>query len=35
MERQERERNMAFISNFLSGKASMVWLFVLGPDVPE
>lgn len=35
MERRERERNMALVSNFLSGKASMVWLFVLGPSIRE
>ena len=35
MERRERERNMELVNNFLSGKASMVWLFVLGENTPE
>lgn len=34
-ERRERERNIEMVSNFLSGKASVIWLFVLGLDIDE
>lgn len=30
-----RERNMEMVSNFLSGKASVIWLFILGPEISE
>lgn len=28
-ERRERERNIEIVSEFLSGKSSVVWLFIL------
>jgi hypothetical protein len=34
-ERRERERNIEIVSGFLSGKASVIWLFILGADTNE
>ncbi len=33
--RRERERNMEMVSGFLSGKATFMWLFVLGDSVRD
>jgi hypothetical protein len=34
-ERRERERNVEIVNEFLSGKASVIWLFILDETVPE